>query len=82
MPLVLLRAFAYLTDLMLVVSNQQHVILSLRVALTRLVSPSSPPQNSDAGACAHIGTEKKSLALIIDPNLIRNSLTLTRSTLH
>jgi len=26
MPLVLLRAFAYLTDLMLIVSNQHHVI--------------------------------------------------------
>jgi len=26
MPLVLLRAFAYLTDLLLIVSNQQHVI--------------------------------------------------------
>jgi len=49
MPLVLLRAFAYLTDLMLIVSTQQHVILSPRVALTLLGSPSRAPQNSDAG---------------------------------
>jgi len=55
MQLVLLRAFAYLTDLILIVSNQQHVILSLRVTFTLLRSPSRAPQSSDVGVCAHIG---------------------------
>jgi len=50
MPLVLLRAFAYLTDLILIVSNQQHVTLSLGVALAILGSPSRAPQSSEAGA--------------------------------
>jgi len=63
---VLLRAFAYLTDLILIISTQQHVILSLRVALTFLSSPSRAPHSSDAGVCAHIGT-KRSHLLLIDP---------------
>jgi len=58
MPLLLLRAFAYLTDLLLIVSTQ-HVILSLRVALTLLGSLSRAPQSSDASVCAHIGTEQQ-----------------------
>jgi len=58
MPLLLLRAFAYLTDLILIVSTQQHVISVSTVALTLLRSPSRAPQSSDAGVCAHIGTKK------------------------
>jgi len=49
MPLVLLRAFANLTDLILIVSTQQHVILSLRVASTLLGSPSRARQSFDGG---------------------------------
>jgi len=56
--------------LLLVVSNQQHVILSLRVALTLLGSPSRAPQSSDAGVCAHIGTKKK-------PHLLANTSSLS-----
>jgi len=48
--LVLLRAFAYLTDLILMYLTNSMSFLSLRVALTLLGSSSRARQSSDAGA--------------------------------
>jgi len=66
MPLVLLRAFAYLTDQILIVSNQQHVISvsTCRVNTSRL-SVSRAAELRCRRVRAH-RDEKKSLALPVN----------------
>jgi len=62
MPLVLLRALAYLTDLMLIVSNQQHVI---SVSTSRVNTSRLSVSRSAELRCRRVRAhreEKKSLA--------------------
>jgi len=57
MPLVLLRAFAYLTDLLLIVSTQQHVIsVSPSRAHTDEHTLTIPDQNATTPTAAILRT--------------------------